>query len=146
MSSNRNRARQAPRPTARPAAAQRPALQAAQQPSGAWEVPADDDGIFDLDAVAREARDERLRFKAGPERRIWELRTPEELDWQENSRIPEQNPTGEDLRPLLRLLLGEQYEDFVDLEISLGQVGALIKQWQEWHGIQIPESGASPRS
>jgi len=144
MSNNRSRARQAPRPTARPGAASRPVLQAAQQDSGTWTVP--DQDVFDLDAVAHEARDERFRFKAGPERRVWELRTPEEFDWLENSRVPEQNPTGEDLRPILRLLLGDQYGDFVKLEISLGQVNALIKQWQEWHGIAIPESDASPRS
>lgn len=143
MSNNRNRRPQT-RPAPRPQPAARPVLAAERQDSGAWEVP--DGEIFDLDAVIHEARDERFRFRAGPERRVWQLRTPEEFDWLENSRVPEQNPTGEDLRPILRLLLGEQYEDFVKLEITLGQVNALLKQWQEWHGIEIPESDASRRS
>lgn len=106
------------------------------------ELPYADEDVFDLDAVAHEAAGERFRFKTGigPERRVWELRTPEEVDWKENSTLTERATGREDLRPVLRLLLGEdQYEDFLDLTISVGQVAEVLKQWRAWHGIELGE-------
>jgi hypothetical protein len=128
-----NRSRQRPLPAAAPSRA-RPPARASSAPAP---VEVEDD-VFDLDALAREARDERLRFKAAG--RIWELRTPEEVDWQANSRIPESNPSGNDLRPFMRLLLAEQYDEFARLTLSVTQITALIGQWQEWHAVEVPES------
>jgi len=110
--------------------------------------PQADDGIFDLDAVVHEAAGERFRFKtgSGPDRRIWWLKTPEEVDWRENSTLSERATGLEDMRPVLELLLGEeQYEDFLDQSISMGKVSALLEAWREWHGIELPESHASRR-
>lgn len=101
-----------------------------------------EDDIFDLDAVVHEASGERMRFKVRDgdgKPRVFELRTPEEVDWRENSTLTERAIGSEDLRPVLQLLLAEQYEDFLELTISIAQVTALLEQWRDWHGIELPE-------
>lgn len=125
-----------PRSRAKAAAAPTPSPAAVDEPIGA-------DGLLDLDAIAHEATGERYQFWAG--KRLWYLRSPEELDWLENS-VASRASASEDLRPVLKLLLGEQYEDFIELKITLGQVGVLTREWQKHHGITVPESSASPES
>jgi hypothetical protein len=150
MSSNSRRGAQRARPPRPAAQRQAPAapsrvLAAQADEDGTFRVP--DDEIFDLDALRHEADGgERFHFRAGPERRIWELLTPEETDWLENSKIPERNPTGSDLRPLMRVLLTDQWEDFAQLDLQSGQMGALIDAWLDWHGIVPGEAPASRRS
>ena len=100
-------------------------------------------GAFDLDAVKHEAEDTRFQFKAGG--RLWYLHSPEELDWLANS-TAQSAAMSEDLRPIVRLLLGEQYDEFVELPLTLGQVGTLFRAWQKHHGVTVPESAASRRS
>ena len=123
----------------------RPAAKAAvpAQPSGAEQPDIDAGNLLNLDAIKHEAAEERFRFVAGG--RTWYLRSPEELDWLQNS-VAAQASAADDLRPVLRLLLAEQYEEFVELPLTLGQVGAAMRGWQKHHGITVPESDASPES
>lgn len=124
-------ARQAATAPAQAAPATAPQATAASGPSGEPE-------IFDLDAVAHEASGERFRFKV--QGQIFELFTPEEVDWRENSALTERATGIEDMRPILRLLLGpDQYERFLDLTISSAQASELIVQWSVWHGFELPE-------
>lgn len=152
--SSRRRAAAArqPSPPAPPAAASVPPARVAQaailaQPSVAAADQAQETApagsVFNLDAVANEAKRGRFQFEAGG--RIWYLRSPEELNWLNHS-IAVQFAVMEDLRPFMRQVLAEQYEEFVDLPIELTKIYALIAEYQRWHGVKIPESSASPRS
>jgi len=123
----------------RPASARRPAAKRAQASSAAAAPAAEATlagDVFNLDAVAREAEGERFQFQAGG--RLWYLHGPEELDWLKHSGAAFA-ARGGDVRPFLRQLLGEQYDDFVELPIKLGQVNALIGQWQDFYGVKLPE-------
>lgn len=144
MSSNTRRRAAATRSRATapaPAPAAAAIAPAAIEPAAA--APANPADLFDLDAVRNEAGGQRFQFKAGD--RIWYLRSPEELDWLENS-IAVAFTGQDDLRPFLRQLLSEQYEKFIELRITIGKVRALIGEWQKYHGVKLPESSASPRS
>lgn len=116
-------------------------LTAEQQDDGAFAVPEE---VYDLDALRHEAKDERFRFKAAG--RIWDLLTPEECDWRDMSTLTERASGVEDMRPSVEMLLAGQYEDFLEIPLSMAQINTLFAQWRDWHGIDLGESGASRRS
>lgn len=98
---------------------------------------------MDLDALEHEATEEPFTFTLGGQ--VYELHNPEDVDWQDNSELAEANEN--DLRPLVRMLLGEeQYAGFAENRVPLWKLGKLIDGYYEHHGLGPGESKASSRS
>jgi hypothetical protein len=131
-STTRAAGRAAPRRA--PAAKRAQPSSAAAAPGAETPIGAD---VFNLDAVKHEATDAPFTFQCNG--RLWSLCSPEELDWQEHADATRRAMASEP-RPFLKLLLGEQYEEFIDLRIKLGQVNALVLEWQRYYGLALPES------
>lgn len=145
---SRRRAGAARQPSPRPAAAARtPPAQAALVPPPAAAATATATVVFHLGALANEAIRTRFTFDiphlTGD--RVWYFRAPEELNWLEHA-VAVQLAAMDDLRPFLREVLGEQYDEFVKVKIAVGEIWGLINQWQRHYGVTLPEFSASSRS
>ncbi|MFE5332954.1 hypothetical protein ACFRCG_41880 [Embleya sp. NPDC056575] len=108
----------------------------------------EDDGVFDLDVWLREAaedaEDSAYSFSLGG--RIYTLLSPDDFDWQQQSRGAA-DPNKGDLRPFVQMLLGEeQYEEFCTNSVPARGIEKIVSDWQDHHGITAPESRASRRA
>ncbi|MGW1998153.1 hypothetical protein [Embleya sp. NPDC001921] len=108
----------------------------------------DEKPILDLDVWLNEAADEDegipFTFTVGGV--LYTLLSPEDFDWQENSRASASTNQA-DMRPLLQLLLGEeQYEEFCKHKLPNKAINKIIGDWNDHHDISVPESRASRRA
>jgi len=110
------------------------------------DVDVDDEDVFDLDVWLREAAEDEKPFTFTVGDTIYSMQSPEDFDWQQQSRSAA-DPHQGDMRPFVQLLLGEeQYEEFCKHSIPNKGIGALVERWQAHHGISVPESRASRRA
>lgn len=106
----------------------------------------DDDSVFNLDVWLDEAADDEKPFTFTVGDTIYSMQSPEDFDWQQQSRSAA-DPHQGDMRPFIGLLLGDdQYEDFCKHSIPAKGIAELVERWQEHHGITVPESRASRRA
>ena len=102
--------------------------------------------LLNLDALEPPEEQPPFTFQAGG--KIWELASPERLDFREQHRLQ-----GGDNYDILEALMGpEQWTEFVDVELESGRkidddvVKAIIAGAGKHYGIDLPESPASPVS
>lgn len=107
-------------------------------------VDPDEDEIYDVRSWRREAEIKPFRFHIDEE--LFTAKSPEEFDWQEQSRNAARSQDG-DMRPFIQMMLGdEQYERFCKHEVLNGELGGIAEAWQQFYGLSVPESRASRRS
>ncbi len=97
---------------------------------------------FDLDALENESEAEPFRFTLGGE--VFEMRAPEDVDWQIQLDAAEEDPAH--IRALFADLLGEDWERFAAHKLPARKFNALMEAWQKHYGVKQGESTASPRS
>jgi len=149
-SSSTGRARAPRRPAAKTATAPLPVRPGApagfEQPDDPAQAPAGrrDLIVLKLDALTKEARDEHVAIDI--DGRVFVLANAEELNWLDDSQAAALAVASGDLRPRMKLLLGDQYEEFEKLPLTLAQINGIFSGWSKHHGINVPESDASQDS
>ncbi|MEU0940488.1 hypothetical protein [Embleya sp. NPDC005971] len=108
----------------------------------------DEDEILDIDVwlheVAEEEEGKPFTFVMGGT--LYTTLSPEDFDWQDQSRAAS-DPNGGDMRPFVRMLLSEeQYELFCQKRLPGRALAKIVEDWQSHHGITVPESRASRRA
>lgn len=86
--------------------------------------------VFDLDALEREEIPEPFVARYGGKE--FTFADPAEVDYAEFTSLS-MTPGGE--RRMLRLLLGEQFDDFMATPIKSWKMWALFKAWEEHYGL-----------
>lgn len=101
--------------------------------------------VYDLDVIEHEIAEAPFVFAACGQ--LFTTNSPQDRDWRETSSVNERSGGGTDFRPIMQLILEpDDYQRFLGLTLTVTQVQSVIMAWQRWHGIEIPESPASPRS
>jgi len=96
--------------------------------------------VFDVDALAKEAKGEPFRFKLGGT--VFKLPPSNELDWQDAQDLEQGNLTS-----AFRGMLGDkQYEKFVAHRLDIARLQKLVTAYMAHQGLEPGESEASPSS
>jgi len=97
---------------------------------------------FDLDAIEAEA--EGRRFEFNYHGRTWSLPP---LDAVDKSLISSPTAAPDQLAlEAFRQALGDQWEDFDAVPMSLRSLNALLEEWSRFSGVELGEGLASTRS
>lgn len=109
----------------------------------------DEPEVFNLDVWLRESaeEDEEKHYSFEFNGEVYTLLSPEDFDWQAQSRGAANQDKG-DLRPFVQMLMGEeQYERFcANPYVPAKAIDKIAGDWNEHHGISVPESRASRRA
>lgn len=99
--------------------------------------------VFDLDALAHEATGEPFVFQLGGQH--FTLPAVRQLDRRHIKRVSEAL-AGADVDAALTELLGDQWDRFDSLPLTVGQLNSLLDAWQVHQGLKPGESDASTDS
>lgn len=97
---------------------------------------------FDLDAAVRESLGTPFTFKLGGK----EFTLPHQKDVDKSSLVLADGNPGQYAMDSLRIALGDQWDAFDEIALSVSGVDKLYAAWNEHCGVEAGESQASTRS
>ena len=96
---------------------------------------------YDLDAAVREDRGEPFVFTLGGQ----EFTLPHQKDVDKKFLLVADELRGDSIIQALRIALGEQWEAFDAIPLSISGVEKLYEAWNEHSGVESGEGSASTR-
>lgn len=91
--------------------------------------------VFDLNARRKEAKAEREPFELKVEQKKFTFAHPNDVDWKDLNAGMQAAQLYNNPEPMLRALLGDDFERFADVKISGAELQDVMDAYYKHHGV-----------